>query len=713
MLAAMPASLFAQTVNVDLGKEYQLIRGFGGINFPAWVGDLTESQRATAFDNGNNQLGLSVLRIHVNPDESQWKNEIATAQYAIKRGALVFASPWNPPSSMTESYKSSKRLKPSSYAAYAEHLAKFVKFMKNNGVELYAISIQNEPDYGADWTWWDNNSMADMCKFLKENAKSIGCRIMAPEAFQYSRRTTDPIIQDQNAWKNVDILATHLYGTQVSQFNYPLYQQNSAGKELWMTEVYYPNSSSDADTWPEALEVADHIGNAMAVGNFQTYVWWYIRRSYSFIKDNGNITKRGYCMAQYSKFIRPGSVRIDATQHPGNDNNLNISAYKKDNDVVIVAVNRNTSAKTVTFSIPNSQIKEWERYVTDANRNVKKESSITGSTSFSVTLDAKSAVTLVGAGMKGMPKVAILSPTATDKIEIGEKVEFKADASDDNGTIKSVKFYDGTTLLGESTSSPYSIISDLEYGAHTLKAVATDNEGNEVSASIAIKVTQPQAPFEGTPYTIPGKIEAENFDLGGNGISYYDTDDDNKGEIYRTKEEVDITAGGDNFAIGWTIKGEWLEYTVNVETTDVYEWVANVSCSNNDAAFRLYIDGEPITDNISVENFKSWDTYSIIRGKTSKIEKGQHVLRLEVTGSYFNIDWLNFNSETAGNQNIAIDMNKHQGEYTVYSLDGKGVGTVNLKNDSEVKVELKKLGIQNGTYVLTSNSDTFKVEIME
>lgn len=53
MLAAMPASLFAQMVNIDLGKENQLIRGFGGINFPGWIQDLNESQRATAFGNGD------------------------------------------------------------------------------------------------------------------------------------------------------------------------------------------------------------------------------------------------------------------------------------------------------------------------------------------------------------------------------------------------------------------------------------------------------------------------------------------------------------------------------------------------------------------------------------------------------------------------------------------------------------------------------------
>lgn len=71
--AISPFFASAQTVNINVDKQYQTIRGFGGINFPSWTGgDLTESQRATAFGNGDGQLGLSVLRIHVDPNNNNW-----------------------------------------------------------------------------------------------------------------------------------------------------------------------------------------------------------------------------------------------------------------------------------------------------------------------------------------------------------------------------------------------------------------------------------------------------------------------------------------------------------------------------------------------------------------------------------------------------------------------------------------------------------------
>ena len=488
-LTLLPAVLSAQTVNVDINKEHQVIRGFGGINFPTWINDLSESQRKTAFDNGDNQLGLSVLRIHVDPVESNWSKEIETAKYAIKQGAYVFASPWSPPSNMTESYSSSQRLKTSSYGDYVKHLNKFIDYMKQNGIDLYAMSIQNEPDYGSDWTWWPSN---DMATFMRDYAKDINCRVMAPESFQYTKSTSDPILKDDKALANLDILATHLYGTQVSNFTYPLWESKGAGKELWMTEVYYPNSSSDADTWPEALEVSDHMTNAMVVGNFQTYVWWYIRRSYSLIKDNGNVTKRGYCFAHYSKFVRPGFVRIDATQKPAN--NVNVSAFKKDNDIVIVAVNKNTSSQTITFSIPGTEISEWEHYMTNGQKNVSKESNITGSGStFKVTLDARSVSTFIGQGKKGTPKVKITSPTESDKLDETSNITVSAEASDEDGSIKSVVFYLNDEIVGESTSAPYTQnIGNLKAGTYTLKAVAKDNEGKEGQSSISILVRVPR-----------------------------------------------------------------------------------------------------------------------------------------------------------------------------------------------------------------------------
>nr|BAA13641.1 endo-xylanase [Aeromonas caviae] len=388
----------ASDANINLSSEKQLIKGFGGINHPAWIGDLTAAQRETAFGNGPNQLGFSILRIYVDENRNNWYREVATAKRAIEQGALVFASPWNPPSDMVETFNrngdtNAKRLRYDKYAAYAQHLNDFVTYMKDNGVNLYAISVQNEPDYAHEWTWW---TPQEMLRFMKENAGSIqNTKVMAPESFQYLKNMSDPILNDPQALANMDILGAHTYGTQFKDFAYPLFKQKGAGKELWMTEVYYPNSDNNSsDRWPEALDVSYHMHNAMVEGDFQAYVWWYIRRQYGPMNEDGSISKRGYNMAHFSKFVRPGYYRVDATKNP--DTNTSVSAYKGDNKAVIVAINRGTSAVSQKFVLQNGNASTVSSWVTDSSRNLASGAQITVSGgAFTAQLPAQSVTTFV------------------------------------------------------------------------------------------------------------------------------------------------------------------------------------------------------------------------------------------------------------------------------------------------------------------------------
>ena len=361
---------------INLSTKYQEIQGYGGMNHPSWAGDLTASQRETAFGNSTNQLGFSVLRIFIDSDSNNWYKEVATAKAAIAKGAIVFATPWNPPSNLCETFNhngdtKAKRLRHDKYAQYANHLNNFVNYMKNNGVNLYAISMANEPDYGHDWTWWTSS---EIVTFLKYYAGSINCRLIAPESFSYNKNIMEPILNDSQALANVDIMGTHLYGTQYKNFAWPLFQQKGAGKQLWMTEVYYPNSDANsADRWPEALGVSEHIHNAM-INDMQTYVWWYIRRSYSPMKEDGTISKRGYCMAQYSKFIRRGYRRVAATANP--NNGVYVSAYTGDGKAVIVAINKGSSSISQKFTVNGQSISSVDRYRTSSNENLAKTSNL-------------------------------------------------------------------------------------------------------------------------------------------------------------------------------------------------------------------------------------------------------------------------------------------------------------------------------------------------
>jgi glucuronoarabinoxylan endo-1,4-beta-xylanase len=379
--------VMAQNVTVDLASEKQEIRGFGGMNCPTWGVNLTTDQTTTAFGNGTGQIGMTILRMMVNPNSGSWSSELTVAKKAVSLGAIAFASPWNAPSSML----TGNHVKAASYGAYADHLNSFVTYMKNNGVNLYAISVQNEPDYANDWTGW---TAQEMLSFVKNNGGSIQTRLMAPESFQYVKSMSDPILNDATALENLDILGAHLYGTSVNNFPYPLFKSKGAGKELWMTE-HYTESNNDADQWPLALDVAYELHNSMVEAEFNAYIWWYIRRSYGPIKENGQVSKRGWCMAQWAKFVRPGFKRVDATKSP--TASVYVSAYKNGDQVVIVAVNRNTSSKSLTFSIAGTKVTAFTQYTTSSSKSLASDGTISVSGgSFSATIDASSVATWVG-----------------------------------------------------------------------------------------------------------------------------------------------------------------------------------------------------------------------------------------------------------------------------------------------------------------------------
>jgi glucuronoarabinoxylan endo-1,4-beta-xylanase len=453
----------ASDVTVNLASEKQVIRGFGGMNYPDWQGsDLTAAQRQTAFGNGEKELGFSILRIHVDPDKRNWSKELDTAKAAIKNGAIVFASPWHPPVSTAVTVNGQKRVDPNKYAEYAQHLNDFVAYMKENGVDLYAISIQNEPDYAKEWTAW---SAQEIVTFLKGYAGKINCRIIAPESFQYVKTMSDSILNDSAALSNMDILGAHLYG----QFPYPLFKQKGAGKDLWMTEVYVPNSETNsADRWPESLDVAVHMHNSMVEAEFQAYVWWFIRRHYGPMKEDGTMSMRGAMMAHFSKYVRPGYVRVDATKSPAT--NVYVSAYKGGGKVAVVAINKGTSAVSQKFSIQGATPTKVSSYITTSSSKLAAGAAISVSgSSYTAQLPAQSVTTFV-CDIGIVVPTQTVSPTTT----ISPTPTFSSNVIlgdvDGDGAVNSIDFgYYRKYLLG--TINDFPVEDDL-------KAADLDGNGN-------------------------------------------------------------------------------------------------------------------------------------------------------------------------------------------------------------------------------------------
>ena len=120
------------------------------------------------------------------------------------------------------------RLPFANFGAYVDHLNIFNTLMNTNGVPIYAISVQNEPDIGG-WTDW---TPAEILTFVKEFGQDIDTRVLAAESFNFNRSYTDPVLNDSAASTNVDIISGHICGNGL--YDYTL--ARSKGKPVWMTE---------------------------------------------------------------------------------------------------------------------------------------------------------------------------------------------------------------------------------------------------------------------------------------------------------------------------------------------------------------------------------------------------------------------------------------------------------------------------------------------
>lgn len=154
-------------------------------------------------------------------------------------------------------------------------------------------------------------------------------------------------------------------------------------------------------------------------------------------------------------------------------------------------------------------------------------------------------------------------------------------------------------------------------------------------------VNEEAGPYNGSPATIPGTIEAEEYDFGGQGVAYNDKDEENRGEAFRN-DGIDIYKGGSGFVIGYNQSGEWMNYTVDVKETSRYTVTVSAATDNASASFQLLIDGKEITGEIAAPNTGDFSKFSTVIARTKEISAGKHTLQLKITSDWVDIDNMKF-----------------------------------------------------------------------
>lgn len=394
-----------EPINLTLtpSTTYQTITGFGGANMIWGTDFLNTTDIQTVFGTGEDDLGLTIYRVRLSSVQSDWQSLVSTVQEAKNHGALILASPWSPPANLKSNNSTTGgHLLESNYGSYANYINDFVQYMNSQNAAVDAISVQNEPDIqvgyeSCDWT------SDQIYNFVKDYGAIIqGTDLLAAESFNFKHAYTDKILNDPIASANLDIVGGHIYGSDLTE--YPLAEQK--GKEIWMTEYLLNlNSGSDPDKWDESdeaiwnesMEMLETIHKGM-ISNWNAYIWWYIRRFYSFLGDGehgtvrGEILKRGLAFSHFSKFVRPGYVRIDAQLD--SSANIKVSAYTGDNKEVVVIINSENNF-VPEFNLMTQSLSSAEIYVTSFSKDREKTILSPNNGSLKIGLDPKSITTIV------------------------------------------------------------------------------------------------------------------------------------------------------------------------------------------------------------------------------------------------------------------------------------------------------------------------------
>lgn len=344
-------------------------------------------------------------------------------------------------------------------------------------------------------------------------------------------------------------------------------------------------------------------------------------------------------------------------------------------------------------------------------RNGQKRSAMTWLENYMKTDAAKNAK----APTMGGPSVSGSIKLSAESVEVGTKVKITVDAAATEG-VDHVDMYLNGKLLVNKYVAPYEYeFSADEVGVAKVSITVFDKKGNKSESNASVTVCDARAPYGSSAIELPGVLEAEDFDRGCAGISFYDSDDKNEGaaedggDDYRQDGSgVDIVKmpnGG--HAIGYTAANEWLEYTVKVEKAGNYAYEANVASGSDAAKFHLELvkngQSSKITSTISIPQGADWTTYSTIDGSLSqRLEEGEQIIRLVFDGPYGNVDYIKFTCKDCGTAMglEGISNNTMTGEYAIFNTVGEYLGKVKIEAGDDMNDIIKQTAGSTGVYVL-------------
>ena len=438
-------------------------------------------------------------------------------------------------------------------------------------------------------------------------------------------------------------------------------------KPIWLTEWGVksggPNAVSAlgmADCYMFMSENQDTYERAnwfSVNGKLNSFLVWHTVNGKQVIKQPLEKTSYGSTFeilrSVYENSTLLGS-HMEVPTLDGVVNAVNARAVKKDGQTIVFVVN--LTDREVPFSINI----DGDRYYGEFEHKAFAFSSMTDE----ITLPYhNSPLELIkqGKGNISLPKFSINAITIqenialpldffnlknNDEIDKGTNLNIKATI---NTEFKQITLYVNNIALSTKTTAPYEWtgfqqLSNMLDATYQLKLVGITVNNEVIERTITINTPEQWAfTNDFTPHTIPGKIEVENYDEGGENISWYDKSAQSSTYGYRGNDKIDLSTDGK--WLKYIQGGEWLEYTVNVERTGSYKLAVKHETRRSPEfeaiKFSFQENGETIFGPLVCTNTGS-GVSTIDTFNTALLTKGRHILRLDFIGYGWDMDFFEF-----------------------------------------------------------------------
>ena len=396
-------AVHAATITITVtDNRLQTITGFGAACCDGAMCPFgTDTNPVKLLYGPQSQIGLNIMRMEISPNFEgdikvpewgnwdspyDWNGSLPSAKIVKQRGGIVFGTPWSPPGeyktngtaqggNAADQGNKRGKLRTDCYDKFFPWLNTFLAWMKKNGVNVDAVSIQNEPD------WWVSYSGClydpqDLVKLVKNYAWMLdrvtypGVKLISGESLGFTQNYTDPLMEDSTCREQIDIVAGHLYG------HAPLeYMKKSAvlplqfGKEVWMTEhSVTDNIGARLPNWHEQLLFAEELNECMQAG-CTGYIYWYMRAHWAFVgtgepieidgkkytiagNTKNKLLPRAFVMSHFSKHVT-GSTRLQTKGIAAVTNApYEATAYIKGDSLIVMAIDTTKNAQDLKLILP-------------------------------------------------------------------------------------------------------------------------------------------------------------------------------------------------------------------------------------------------------------------------------------------------------------------------------------------------------------------------